>query len=379
MSKTLSNSPNPENILNALQQASSPLSINELASKTNVIARNLLNPILKQMMKDGTIAQTEDSPPKFKLVGEGGFSLTSKASPSKAKTKPTDNVVHMSPKNSRPAKTEAAPASKASQESTKVSAAAEGQKQITRDSVIQLLQKEPQQIAQLEMQPGVTDILSNLHGEGLIIQEKLLGSEAVWLSPKGEELYAKLLADGVLSTEVAMETPAPAAAQVAGETKPEAAVKPAAKAAGAKAGTETESKRPIGRPKGSTNKKAAGEATPAKAKAAAPKSTTAAEPAKDAAPAKTNAAVAAKPAAPAPAPAAQAPTHDDGAGLAGLSGQLMGLLEAAAKNAVEAQVKAQSQRDQRNAKIAEDMSALSDMMIEMGNRLKSLSENINAE
>lgn len=370
MSKTLSNSPKPENILNALQQASTPLSINELAGKTNVVARNLLNPLIKQMIQEGKIVQTEDSPPKFKLAGDSGFSLDSQPASPRAKTKPTDNVVHMSSKAPRAAKAETTAPAKVSDAAPKATSQPASQQANVRDVVIQQLQKEPTEIAVLEEQhPGFADILANLHAEGLIVQDKIMNSETIYLSPKGEELYAKLLADGVLSKEkVAPSLPA---------ATPDS--KPQVKAAAQKAPAETEGKRPIGRPKGSTNKKNAGEQATAKDKSAtlnsptsSPAAASAAAPAP--APVKTKDA-AAKPA----APASKTPAAEERGALSGLSSQLMELLEIAARNAVDAQTKAQTQRDERNAKIAQDMASLSELMFEMGNRLKSLSETLNAE
>ncbi|MBD8615314.1 hypothetical protein IFT69_16585 [Pseudomonas putida] len=370
-SKQLSNSPKPENILNALQQASTPLSINELASKTNVVARNLLNPIIKQMIQAGQISQTTDSPPKFKLSDNSGFALTSKSTAPKASAKATDNVVHISPKNSRQPKEESpAPAA-----APKTAAANASQSSNVRDGIIQLLQEAPQQIALLEdTYPDFADLLANLHADGLIIQDKLIGSETIWLSPKGEDLYTKLLADGVLSPEA----PAPSANASSEPATPPAA-KPAAakktpgkKAAATKGAAEPEGKRPPGRPKGSTNKKSADEEVNATAKSAAPKSSTAA-------PAPKAAEKPAATVAPAPAAAASPAPVADSEALNGLGDQLMGLLQLAAKNAVQAQVQAQTLQDERNTKIAQDMSALSDLMIEMGNRLKSLSETMTAE
>ncbi|AXH59455.1 hypothetical protein [Pseudomonas amygdali] len=365
MSKTLSNSPKPENILNALQQASTPLSINELAGKTNVVARNLLNPLIKQMIQEGKIVQTEDSPPKFKLAGDAGFSLDSQPASPRAKTKPTDNVVHMSSKTPRAAKAETTAPAKVADAAPKATSQPASQQANIRDVVIQQLQKAPTEIAVLEEQhPGFADILANLHAEGLIVQDKIMNSETIYLSPKGEELYAQMVADGVLSKDAI--TQAPAAVSTTSKQQ--------AKEAAQKAPAETEGKRPIGRPKGSTNKKNAGEQPTGKDKSATPKSPTA------------------SPAAPAPAPvkpkdaaaqpdeaASQAPAAEERGALSGLSGQLMELLEVAARNAVDAQTKAQAQRDERNAKIAQDMASLSELMFEMGNRLKSLSETLNAE
>lgn len=366
MSKTLSNSPKPENILNALQQASTPLSINELAGKTNVVARNLLNPLIKQMIQEGKIVQTEDSPPKFKLAGDAGFSLDSQPASTRAKTKPTDNVVHMSSKAPRAAKAETTTPTKVVDAAPKTTSQPASQQSNVRGVVIQQLQKAPTEIAVLEEQhPGFADILANLHAEGLIVQDKIMNSETIYLSPKGEELYAKLLAHGVLSKEEV----APSLPAATPDSKPQ--VKPASQ----KAAAETEGKRPIGRPKGSTNKKNAGEQATAKDKSATPNSPTlspAAAPTP--APVKTKDA-AAKPA----ATASKAPAAEERGALSGLSSQLMELLEVAARNAVDAQTKAQTQRDERNAKIAQDMASLSELMFEMGNRLKSLSENLNAE
>lgn len=370
MSKTLSNSPKPENILNALQQASTPLSINELAGKTNVVARNLLNPLIKQMIQEGKIVQTEDSPPKFKLAGDAGFSLDSQPASPRAKTKPTDNVVQMSTKTPRAAKTEASVPAKVSDAAPKATSQSASKQANIRDVVIQQLQKAPTEIAVLEEQyPGFADILANLHAEGMIVQDKIMNSETIYLSPKGEELYAKMLADGVLSKDAVTQTPS----AVATTSKPQA------KEASQKAPAETEGKRPIGRPKGSTNKKNAGEQSTAKDKSATPKGPTSsptAAPSAAPAPARVKTKdAAAKPA----VTASQAPAAEERGALSGLSGQLLELLEVAARNAVDAQTKAQTQRDERNAKIAQDMASLSELMFEMGNRLKSLSETLNAE
>ena len=362
------NSPKPENVLNALHQAAQPLTMKELADQTNVLARNLLNPIIKKLIDEGKISTVGENPPKFALAEGSEFTLKgSQATATKAKPKPTSNVHPISPKNARQEKA-AAPAVKA--DSNKKPD--QGQLNI-RDAVIQLIAETPQQITDLENlhanSEELKQALKSLHDEGLVIQEKIMGADTIWLSPRGEEAFAKLQEDGKLS--VSMPAAAAAAAEPASQAPAVAPIK--ADEDATPTGVVT-AKRGPGRPKGSTSKN---KASAKNASGTTPAST---EQPKSATPKGATAAPRMPAVEPTAAPAAPVANAASEMGLpANIGEQLMGLLKIAAKSAVEAESQAKTERETRNAMVAEDMAAISALMLDLGNRLKSLSENMMTE
>lgn len=378
--KNQNTTPTPESVFAAIAQSAEPLTIKDLVSVSATWSRPVLNGIVSQLQRENKIEVIGEAPARFRAIAAGNEQA---ANPAATQSKPSGNVVSITPKMAgKPQQTEqveqntpAQPASSQSQDDLLA-------------KLVQQLKTAPAPIPDLEEQYGdeaTRLLIKTLDERHLIVHHRILNTDTIELSPKGEEFYLSLEKTAPAGAGAGEQSAAGAGANQASEDDEQSSAQSAnassdkAAAASAQSNQQVtvEADQPVrrkpGRPKGSKTKPKDG--VSAKGKSATPKSATAVADT-GAKAASTNPPAAEQPAPAQPAPAAQATPSLGNLPAGDFNTQLLALLSQAAQGAVAQQLQEQTERRDQQAKLANDVSEISDLMLELGKRLKILSEDL---
>lgn len=379
--KNQNTTPTPESVFAAIAQSAEPLTIKDLVSVSATWSRPVLNGIVSQLQRENKIEVIGEAPARFRAIAAGNVPATN---PAPTQSKPSGNVVSITPKMAgKPQQNEQV------EQNTPAQPLSAQNPDDLLARLVQQLKSSPAPIPEIEDEYGdeaTRMLIKTLDERHLIVHHRILNTDTIELSPKGEEFYLSLEKAAPSS---AGEQSAAGVNQASEDDKQSSSPSSNAnseKASAAAPNNQTanvEAEQPVrrkpGRPKGSKSKpKEGAAAAKGKDKSATPKSATAAANAgANVASANTPAAGQSAQAQPAPtAPAAQDIPAQGAAPASDFNTQLLALLNQAAQGAVALQMQEQTERRNQQAELANDVAEISDLMLELGKRLKTLSENL---